>query len=108
VTFQLLVGIALALWLASLAACAFAWRWSFSEIAKRFVASVILCLTALAIGYPGLTHFHLTASKTVNGRTQWSFDSHWFFIATLILAALTLAYTIWKHQRTAPPQSQPG
>jgi hypothetical protein len=98
-TFQLLIGSAAALWLASLAACAFAWRWSYSGIAKRFAASVILCLTALAIGYLGLTHIHLSASKTVNGRTQWSFDSNWFFIATLILAALTLAYTIWKHRK---------
>src|SRR5206468_4224133 len=31
------------------------------------------------------------------------FDSHWFFNGILILAALILAYTIWKPQRTTPP-----
>ena len=98
-TFQLLIGIAAALWLASIIACGLAWRWSFSGIAKRFAASIILCIAALAIGYYGLTHFQLSASKTVNGHTQWALDSRWFFITTLVLGALTLAYTLWKNRR---------
>jgi hypothetical protein len=100
-TFQLLIEIAAALWLASLAACVLAWRWS----SKRFGVSIVLCLAALATGYLGLTRFQVTASKTVNGHTQWSFNSRWFFITTLALGALTLAYTIWKHQRSAPQKS---
>jgi hypothetical protein len=98
-TFQLLIGIVAVLWLASIIACALAWRWSFAGAANRFVASIILSLAALTLGYVGLTRFHLSASKTVNGQTQWSFNSKWFFIATLILATLTLAYTIWKNRR---------
>jgi hypothetical protein len=90
-TFQLFIGIVAALWLSSLVACALAWRWSFAGTANR--------LAALAIGYLGLTHFHVTASKTVNGETQWSFNSRYFFIATLVLGALTLAYTLWKHRK---------
>jgi len=103
-TFQLLIGIIAALWLASLAACVLAWRFSF--VANRFVASIILSVTALAMGYLGLTRFHVSASRTVNGETQWSFNSRWFFIATLVLGALTLAFTIWKHRRTAHPPIQ--
>lgn len=98
-TFQLLIAIVAALWLASLAACALAWRWSFT--AKRFIASIILCVAALTMGYYGLTHFHLSGSKTVNGHTQWAFDSRWFFIATLVIGALTLAYTLWKNRRVS-------
>ena len=100
-TFQFLIGIIAALWLASIAAYVLAWRFSF--VANRFAASIILSVAALAMGYLGLTRFHVTASKTVNGQTQWAFNSRWFFIATLTLGALTLAYTIWKHRRTTPP-----
>jgi len=88
--FQLFVAIAAAFWIASLAACVIAW------FAKRFLISLILCLTALIIGYAGLTHVHLSASKTVNGEVVWSLNSRWFFIATLVLAALALAHTFWK------------
>ena len=94
-TFQFFIAIAVICWLASLAACVIAW------FAKRFVVSLILCLTALAIGYLGLTRFHLSASKTVNGQVAWSFNSHWFFVGTLILAVLTLTYCLWKHRKRA-------
>lgn len=92
-TFQLLVAIAALIWLASLAACAIA------TFTKRLWLSVILSLIALVIGYLGITHFHITASKTVNGQVQWSFNSQWFFVATIVLSALTLAYSIWKHRK---------
>ena len=104
-TFQFLIGTIAALWLASLAACILAWRFSF--VPNRFAASIILSVAALAIGYLGLTRFHVSASRTVNGQTQWSFNSRWFFIATIVLGALTLAFTIWKHRRTTPPPVPP-
>jgi uncharacterized membrane protein len=97
-TFQFLIAIAAAAWLASLAACAIA------AFAKRLWLSLILCLTALAIGYLGLTRVHLSGSKTIDGHVQWSLDSRWFFIATLILAALTLIYTLWKRPTPNPIQ----
>jgi hypothetical protein len=53
------------------------------------------------MGYLGMTHFRVLTSKTVNGVTQWSFDSHWFFIVTLIFGVFTLAYAIWKRRRVA-------
>ena len=95
-TFQLLIAIAAAVWLASIAACVIA------AFIKRFSISLILCFAALACGYLGLTHFQVSASKTVNGHVVWSFNSRWFFIATLVLAALTLAYTVWKQRRSTP------
>ena len=98
---QFLIGLIATLWLVSIVACMVAWRWSFIGRANRFWASIILSASALIVGYLGLTHFRINGSKTVNGRVIWSFDSRWFFIATLILAAATLAYTIWKHRKSA-------
>jgi hypothetical protein len=89
-TFQLLLAIAAALWLASLALSAVA------VFAKRFSTSLILSVCGLVIGYLGLSRVRISASKTVNGQVQWSFDSKWFFIATVVLAALALGYTLWK------------
>jgi heme/copper-type cytochrome/quinol oxidase subunit 2 len=91
--FQTIFLTAALIWLASLAACLIAF------FAKRFLTSLILCLSALAIGYLGLTHCQVNASKTVNGQLVWSLNSRWFFVATILLALLTLAYTIWKHRR---------
>jgi len=93
-SFQLLIIAAAIFWLASLSICVIA------LFTKRFVIALILSLTALAIGYLGLTRFHASASQTVNGVVQWSINSRWFFIATLVLAALTLANTFWKNRRT--------
>ena len=98
-----LIDLIAALWLISIAACVMAWRWSFLGRANRFWASVVLSASALIVGYLGLTRFRVSGSKTVNGRVIWSFNSRWFFIATLILAAATLAYTVWKHRKSAPP-----
>jgi hypothetical protein len=94
--------VAALIWLSSIAACLIAC------LAKRLRTSLIFSLIALAIGYLGMTHFHITASRSVNGRVQWSFNSHWFFVATLVLAALTLAYTIWKFRKAFTPQLNPG
>lgn len=98
-TFQILIGTFAALWVASVVACALAFRWSRRSAPRRFWAAVVLSAAAVFIGYYGLTHFKFAASKTVNGHTQWSINSKWFFIATLILATLTLAYTVWKQWR---------
>src|SRR5678816_551870 len=97
-TFNVLVGIAAVLWLLSIVACVMALRWS--SVPSRFWAAIILSGVALIIGYLGMTRFHIVASETVNGQLRWRFDSRWFFIATLIFGAFTLAYTIWKRTRS--------
>ena len=96
-TFNVLVGIAAMLWLLSIVACVLALRWS--SVPRRFWAAIILSGVALIIGYLGMTRFHIVASETVNGQLRWRFDSHWFFIATLVSAAFTLAYTLWKRTK---------
>jgi hypothetical protein len=100
-TFQVLVGIAAVLWLVSIGGCVLAFRWSWLSVPGRFWAAVILSVTALVLGYLGMTRFHVVASKTVNGQVQWCFDSRWFFIVTLLFGTFTLAYTLWKKRR--PP-----
>jgi hypothetical protein len=99
-TFQLFIAIAAIFWLVSLVVCVIAF------FTKRFIISVLLSIAALAIGYYGLTRFHFSASQTVNGKVQWSINSKYFFIATLILAALTIACTFWKHRKSATPGHQ--
>ncbi|MGV3662396.1 MAG: hypothetical protein ACO1TE_19590 [Prosthecobacter sp.] len=99
-TFHVLIGVAAAFWLVGMGACGFAFRWSWLSVPRRFWAAVILSVTALVLGCLGLTRFHVVASKTVNGQIQWRFDSRWFFIATVLFATLTLAYTLWKQRRS--------
>ena len=99
--FQIIFITAALIWLASIAACVIAW------FVKPLWLSVILPLIALGIGYLGLTRFQVHASKTVNGELVWSFNSHWFFVATVVVALLTLACAIWKHRKAAPKTSAP-
>jgi hypothetical protein len=96
--FNLPFGIAAGLWVLGVVACLLALRWTFSQ-RRRFAAAIISSLGALLIGYLGMTQFRITASKAVNGQVQWRFDSRWFFIALLLLAAFTLACAVWKGRR---------
>jgi hypothetical protein len=100
-SFQILIGVIATLWLAGVAACVLAFRWSFVANRRRFWPAVILSILALVIGYLGLTRFRVSASKTVNGVVQWRFDSKWFFIGSLLLGALALVYTLWKGRKAA-------
>jgi hypothetical protein len=89
-------GVPAVVWLLSLAAVVLALRWGVLTKPQRFWPSLIATLLALAIGYAGLTHFHATASKTVNGSLQWRVDSNWFFIASLVLGAVSLFLVLWQ------------
>jgi len=100
-TFHVLAGIAAALWLVSMVGCGLAFRWSWLSVPRRFWAAVILSVAALALGYLGMTRFHVVASRTVNGQVEWRFDSRWFFIVPLLFGTFTLAYTLWKQRRLA-------
>ena len=95
----LIFGIPAGLWLASLAACGLAFRWSHRSIDRRFLPAVILSVLAIAIGCLGLKRFHIYSTSTFNGHEYRSFDSNWLFISSLILGALTLAYALWKRKR---------
>jgi len=102
-SFYTLIGVVAALWLAVIAACAFAIRWSFLAHRRRFWPALILSSLALVIAYLGLTRLGMAASNTVNGRVQWSFNSKWFFIASLVLSLSALACTLWKRWRPSVP-----
>ena len=102
--FQNLIGIIVALWLCSILVCGVALWLGLLATPRRFVAAELLSVATLGIGSYGLTYFHVVASKTVNGHTRWSFNSKWFFLATLILGAATLSYTIWKHKTAKRPE----
>jgi NO-binding membrane sensor protein with MHYT domain len=94
------------LWLLSVIACIVSLRWALFAVPRRFWGGVILSCAALIGGYLGAVHFRVMASRTVNGQVTWKFDSRIFFIATLVLAALSLAFTIWR--RKASHQSSPS
>jgi hypothetical protein len=100
-SFYTLIGVVAALWLGGIAACLLAFRWSFLANRRRFWPALALSMLALLISYLGLTRFRISAAQTENGRVTWHFDSRWFFIASLALSALALAYTLWKRFRSA-------
>ena len=89
------MAIAGVVWLTGVAAALLSLRWTFTP-RPRFWPATLAALAALMVGYVGLTRFQMTASKTVNGVTQWRFDSKWFFAALLVLAASALACVVWK------------
>jgi hypothetical protein len=97
--FPLTLAMFIAHWLATVAACALVFRWSYSSIQRRFWCSVILSLVAMASSYWGLTCIHITSTQTVNGHFRCLFDSRWLFTTSLILATFTLAFTLWKRWR---------
>jgi hypothetical protein len=92
----LIYGMLAAHWVATIAACVLALRWSFSSIQRRFWFSLGLSLLALASSYWGFTCIRISWTQTTNGRSQCLFDSRWFFTASLVLAALALVFTLWK------------
>lgn len=89
------------LWLLSVAAGLLAFRFGISSRAQPLWAALSWCLLALTLSYFGLTRFHATASRSVNGSLQWRIDSRWFFIASLILGAAALTLTLWNRRKAA-------
>jgi len=106
--FQVYRGVLGCFWLISIIACLLAMRWSFLAVRGRFGPALILSLLAFAIGYLGIAHFHYTSTTTVNGVLKWRFDSRWLFIASLVLSAFALVYTIWRRGKSAHPGQQRG
>jgi hypothetical protein len=102
---SILIGVGATLWLVSCVAALFALRWNLTAGRQRFHPALIAACLALLTGYWGLSHYHFQASKTVNGHTQWAFNSKWFFVAALVLGALSLGLTLWNRWKpgAAPP-----
>ena len=105
-TYQIFIGVIVAVWLTGIAAALCAFGWGFLAKRRRFWLAVILSVVALVISYLGLTHFSFVYSRTVNGVTS-SLNSKWFFIASLLLGALALICAIlkkWKSPETVYEQ----
>lgn len=97
-----LVGTVMCLWLVSIVACVISLRWAFFWLPRRYWSAVALSGLALIGGFLGI-YYRVIASTTANGTVQWKFDSRPFFIVTVILAALTLAFTIWRKKKLRSP-----
>ena len=96
------LAVASALWLAGFAACLLALKWSMTDRVPRFPAALALCAAALTIGYLGFTRFELTYARTVNGQ-GWSLSSKGFFLALMLLAAVSLLVVCCK--RSSPSRN---
>lgn len=94
------IALAAALWLAGIAACVVALKWSRACRGRRFTGALLLGAGALAIGYLGYTRFELTYAKTVNGQ-GWSVSSKWFFLALILLATVSLLVVCWNRFRVS-------
>ncbi len=101
--FNLLLGIAIAIWLAGMAASLYAIRLGRGRSPRRFGTAIALSLGAVLLGYLGLTRLSISASKTVNDETVWSFNSRWFHIALIAFAAFALIHTLWVCRTRAQP-----
>ena len=99
-TFSTLIALASVVWLLSCGASLLAVYWNITAGPQRWRAAFISTCVAVLVGYMGLTRIQLNASKTVNGHLQWSFDSRWFFLGALVLAATSLALTVWSWSKS--------
>jgi len=100
-TLGALIALAAAVWLLSCAASVLARYWNIVAPAPRLRAAFISSGLALLLGYWGLGWIQLHASKTVNGRVEWSINSRWFFIGALVLGAASLALTLWNWRKAS-------
>lgn len=104
VTLKELVGTVLGVWLLSIIACIVSLRWALFSEPRRFWPGVVLCVVAFVVGCLGMTHYRVVASaRTFPGNRLWKFDSKWYFLVTLVLAALVLAFTVWRNRKPRPP-----
>jgi hypothetical protein len=99
-TFSTLIAVAAVFCLLSCSLSLLAIYWSIRAGSQRGRAALICSGVALLVGYWGLKRIHLSASKTVNGHLVWSLNSHWFFIAALVLGAVSLAFGVYNWRQT--------
>ncbi len=105
-TLSLLVAVALGVLLLSCGASVLAIWWSVMPRPGRYKAALVSALLALATGYFGVAHVNLHASRSVNGHVEWSLNSHWFFVAALILGGIALVLTLWKWRQANLPSAK--
>ncbi len=95
----ILLGIIGAAWLASCGASLLSLYWSIRGAFERRWHALISCGVALLLAYLGLSRIQFHALKTVNGHVVWSFNSKWFFVGALVLAAISLVLAFWNWRK---------
>jgi hypothetical protein len=90
---------AVALWLMGIASALLALHWSFISIPRRFWPAAVSSALAIGISCSGLKRIHIVSTTTVNGHITSRFEFRWLFVASLVLASLTLAYSFWKQRK---------
>ena len=98
-TYKILVALASGVWLLSCGASLLALYWNLMAGSQRLRAAFVSSCAALLIGYFGMLWVRLKASKTVNGHVEWSINSYWFFLGALVLAAASVALTLWNWRK---------
>jgi hypothetical protein len=96
--FYILCGVAALVWLCGMAAGVLALGWGVA-VRGRLRPALIMSIVAILIGWLGMLMIHVRYSKTVNG-SGWAIDSKWFFLAPLLLGAVSLAFAFWKWMKS--------
>jgi hypothetical protein len=105
-TLGIFVSIICAVWLLSCGASLLSNYWNLRAGFERRWPARIACGLALVVAYLGFSRIQFHASRTVNGHVEWSFNSKWFFLAALALAAISLAFTLWNWHKAGSPTKQ--
>jgi hypothetical protein len=93
-TLPIFIGAIATYWLLTIAASVWAYVWSFYD--RHFWHCIALLAMACIGSIYGMTHFRISSSRTVNGQVQYSFDSKWFFIVSLVISVLVAAFVLWN------------
>ena len=86
-------------WLITVGVCVPAILWSLSSTRRRIWLGLVLSLFAIMSSYWGLTCIRIISTSETNGRVRCTFDSRWYFTASVVLATLAFASVVLKRWR---------
>jgi hypothetical protein len=86
-------------WFVTVGACVPAILWSTSSTRRRFWPGLALSLFAIMSSYWGLTCIRIISTQETNGRVRCTFDSRWFFTASVVLGSLAFAFVLLNRWR---------
>lgn len=98
--YLMLAGV-IALWLVSFVSALVAFALGGRRSKRAFFVAITAAVTSLVTGYFGKTYFHFSYSKNTNG-SEWSLNSYWFFVVSLVLGGAALLYVGWRRLARAP------
>ena len=86
-------------WLVTIGVCVPVILWGLSSNGRRLWLGLALSLFAIMSSYWGLTCIRIVSTQETNGRLRCTFDSRWYFTASVILATLAFALALLKRWR---------